>query len=111
MRKNLDTKGRYRSVTTAFRMSKAESDLLNTKVKLSGLSKQEYILNRCFEKDIVVVGSPRIYKALQSELRKVLDELKRISKGNFIDSDLLNVIEIISITLDGMKNKNSYPKG
>lgn len=60
MKKVLDSKGRHRNVVTAFRMSQAESDLLNSKVKLSGLTKQDYILKRCFEKDIVVVGSPKL---------------------------------------------------
>lgn len=41
--KSLDAKGRWRSVTVGFRMSPEEVELLNTKVYLSGLTKQDYI--------------------------------------------------------------------
>lgn len=42
--KTLDPKGRWRSVTVGFRMSPEEVEMLNTKVYLSGLTKQDYII-------------------------------------------------------------------
>lgn len=36
-------------------------------MRLSGLTKQDYIIRRLQEKEIVVVGNPRVYKALKSE--------------------------------------------
>lgn len=110
MKKNLDQKGRFRDVIVSFRMSQAESDLLNKRVRLSGLTKQDYLIKRCFEKDIVVVGSPRIYKALRDELFNVLEELKKITSGDSLDNELLEIIQLMTTTLNGMQNKNSYPK-
>lgn len=37
--KNVDVKGRFRSVTVGFRMSPEEADLLNRLVKISGMNK------------------------------------------------------------------------
>lgn len=48
------------------------------------------------------MGNTRVYKALKDELKNVLTELERI--GNFnISDELLETIQLISATLDGLK--------
>ncbi len=42
--KRLDRKGRWRNMTIAFRVSPEENEAINQRVKLSGLTKQDYIL-------------------------------------------------------------------
>ena len=44
-KKNLDQNGRLRNVVVGFRMSEEEVDLLNRRVLISGLTKQEFIIN------------------------------------------------------------------
>jgi len=78
--------------------------LIETLVRLSGLTKQEYIVRRLQEKEIVVVGNPRVYKALKMELTKVLEELQRIKGGKEVPKDLLDVIKQITVTMKGMKD-------
>ena len=68
--KCLDQQGRWRNKVVAFRMSPEEDELLETAVRLSGLTKQEYIIRRLQEKEVVVTGNPRVYKALKNELEK-----------------------------------------
>ena len=43
MERVLDQQGRWRNKVVAFRMSPEEDEVLEAKVKLSGLTKQEYI--------------------------------------------------------------------
>ena len=86
--KNMDNQGRWRNKTVAFRVSPEEDELIETLVRLSGLTKQEYIVRRLLEKEIVVVGNPRVYKALKMELAKVLEELQRIKGGEEVPKDL-----------------------
>ena len=105
--KNLDKQNRFRSKTVAFRVSPEEWEHFETVVKLSGLSKQDYFINRISERDIVVKGNPRVYKALRDKLSDVLVELKRIDGLDMdrIDEDLLDTINLISITLNGLKEE------
>jgi hypothetical protein len=105
--KNLDKQNRFRSKTVAFRVSPEEWEHFETVVKLSGLSKQDYLINRISERDIVVKGNPRVYKALRDKLSDVLVELKRIDGLDMdrIDEDLLDTINLISITLNGLKEE------
>ena len=103
--KNLDTHNRWRNKTVAFRVS-AEEDLhLEALVKLTGLTKQDYIIRRLLERDVVVQGNPRVYKALKQELAAVLAELQRIEAGNGVNDELLDVIELISVILGGLKGE------
>ena len=103
--KCLDSQGRWRNKTVAFRVSPEEDELLETAVRLSGLTKQDYIIRRLQEKEVTVTGNPRVYKALKNELAKVLNELKRLKKGDDVPEDLLEVIWLITITMEGMKEE------
>ena len=110
MERTLDYKGRWRNHTVAFRVSNEEANLLNDLVTLSGLTKQDYITRRLLCRDVVVQGNPRVYKALKLELDSVLTELKRIEAGNSVDEELMNVIELISIILGGLKGEDENGK-
>ena len=87
----------------AFRLSPEEADLLDTYVKLSGLTKQDYITRRLLDRAVVVQGNPRVYKALRDQLAAVLGELRRIEAGGGVGDELLATIDLISMTLGGMK--------
>ena len=77
-----------------------------TLVKLTGLTKQDYIIRRLLERDVVVQGNPRVFKALHKELAAVLTELQRIEAGNSVNDELLNVIELIAVILGGLKGED-----
>lgn len=59
--KRFDNYKRWRSKTVAFRMSPEEADELDVQVALSGLSKQDYLIQCCFKHEIkVVCGDVRL---------------------------------------------------
>ena len=58
--KNRDSHNRWRNKTVAFRVSPEEDTQIETFVKLSGLTKQDYITRRLICKDVVVQGD--VYK-------------------------------------------------
>ena len=101
--KNLDNYNRWRNRQVAFRLSPEEADLLDTYVCLSGLTKQDYITRRLLNRDIVVQGNPRVYKALRDQLATVLDELRRVGAGSGVDRELLDTIQMIAAIMGGMK--------
>ena len=101
--KNLDNHNRWRNKTVAFRVSPEEDEQLEIAVRLSGLTKQEYITRRLLNQDIVVQGNPRVYKALRDQLAAVLGELRRIGDGAGVDGELLDTIRMIAAIMNGMK--------
>ena len=105
--KNVDNHNRFRNLTVGFRVSPEENEAINAAVKLSGLPKQEYCYRRCLERDIVVQGNPRVYKALRDQLAAVLTELQRIENAGGVTDELLELIELITVTLYGMKGEQN----
>ena len=100
-----DGQGRWRNKTVAFRISPEEDEQLEAAVALSGLSKQEYIIRRLQCREVIVQGNPRVYKALRNQLAAVLEELQRIAFGETINADLLDTIELIAVTMNGLKEE------
>ena len=105
--KNLDNHNRWRSRTVAFRVSEEEAQQIDVAVKLSGLTKQDYITTRLLNRDIVVQGNPRVYKALREQFGAVLQELRRIDAGNAASDELLDTIQMIARIMDGMKEASA----
>ena len=104
--KNRDDHNRWRNKTVAFRVSPEEDKQIETYVRLSGLTKQDYITRRLTHRDIVVQGNPRVFKALRNQLADVLSELQRIEAGNGVNDELLDLIEMIADILGGLKEES-----
>ena len=100
--KNLDKHNHWRSKTVAFRMSPEEADMLDKFVKLSGLTKQDYLIDRALQRDVKVQGNPRVYKALRNELTSLCDELKRITEAGQVSDDFLSVMNMALTILSCM---------
>lgn len=100
--KVLDPKGRFRGKIVSFRCSEEENAALDVAVQLSGLTKQDYIISRVLQRDIVVQPNPRVYKALKDRLELVFAELKKNGEAA-TNSDLLETINLITVTLNGIK--------
>ena len=105
--KNRDDHNRWRNKTVAFRVSPEEDKQIETYVRLSGLTKQDYITRRLTHRDIVVQGNPRVFKALRNQLADVLSELQRIEAGGEVNDELLDVIEMIADILGVLKGEDN----
>lgn len=106
MEKKLDHNGRWRNRIVAFRVSDEEAKLLNDLVALSGLTKQDYIMRRLLCRDVVVQGNPRVYKALKNQMVAIYEELKRLESIDPDNDELLYTLQVIAITLDGLKGED-----
>lgn len=105
--KSRDDHNRWRNKTVAFRVSPEEDKQIETYVRLSGLTKQDYITRRLTHRDIVVQGNPRVFKALRNQLADVLSELQRIEADGEVNDELLDVIEMIADILGGLKGEDN----
>ncbi len=109
-RKVNDNKNRHRSKTVGFRVSPEEWEQFEKAVRLSGLSKQDYLISRLYDREIVVQPSPRVYKALRDELAQVHKRLIALSEQKEPPSgELLETIRLITKTLNGCKEETHEP--
>jgi len=107
--KTMDNHNRWRSKTVAFRMSPEEADKLDAFVQMSGLPKQDYLIQRALQKEVVVVGNPRVYKGLRIQMEAIHKELQRIAANRFVDDELLDRVEQITIIMKSMKEDANDP--
>ena len=93
--KNVDRHNRFRSITVGFRVSPEENEEIKRAVALSGLSKQEYCYRRCMERNVVVQGNPRVFKALRNQMTEILEELKRIERVSELSDECRFVNDVL----------------
>lgn len=105
MEKNLDTKGRWRNRNVGFRVSEEEAKLLDDLVELSGLAKQDYILRRLLNREVVVQGNPKVFKALKHQMARIYEELKRLESVSDDNEELLIAVEMVATIMKGMMNE------
>ena len=86
-------------------MSDEENEQLNKIVAATGLTKQDYIIKRLLEKEIVVMPNPRVYSALKGLLQNVYDELKAFDKSVQLDDIFLETVHFIAEVLNGIKGE------
>lgn len=85
--KRLDAKNRWRNVVVAFRMSPEEAEELNVKVALSGLSKQDYIIQCLLKHEVRVVAGKKVAKKMEMYLEAILEELQFLEGENLKNVD------------------------
>ena len=105
MEKNVDSKGRWRNRNVGFRVSEEEAKLLDDLVELSGLAKQDYILRRLLNREVVVQGNPKVFKALKHQMTQIYEELKRLETVSNDNEELLIVVEMVATIMKGMVNE------
>jgi hypothetical protein len=89
--KNLDRHGRLRSKTVAFRMSEQEAKHLDDLVAVSGMNKQDYIISKLLDREVVVKPNSRVQKALRVQLEDVARELSRLTRIDEAEPETLEM--------------------
>lgn len=106
VQKKYDGHGRWRNRHVTFHMSDEEIEELNRAVAMSGLTKQEYLINRVLNRDITVIPNSRVYKLLLEQTKQTVLELKQaVKSANEIDPYLRDTVLLIINTFEQMKGK------
>ena len=98
-----DGQGRWRSKTIGIRISPEENAELDALVALSGMTKQDYCINRMLQRDVVVVGNPRVHKALKIQMEQLCREFSRLCSINDVSAEALHVLEYLTKLYKGLE--------
>ena len=102
-RKVMDCCNRWRSRTVSFRMSPEEDALLDSMVRLSGMTKQDYLYSRALGEEVVVRPDVRAYKMLRDEMERVYHELRRIRSAGEVDEGLARTVGFLARKFAAMR--------
>lgn len=101
--KTLDRYNRWRSVVVSFRVSPEEADELNKLVRLSGQTKRGYIADRCLQRDIIVRGNPRVFKALKEEMTEIIRRLEKVPEEKKpVEPEFWEIIQLVMELMIGL---------
>jgi hypothetical protein len=103
--KALDRHERWRSMTIGVRVSPEENDQVNAMVALSGMTKQDYCIDRMLQHDVVVVANPRVHKALKNQMAQLILEFQRLSDATEISPYTLEVLDYLAHIYNGLKGQ------
>lgn len=90
----------------AFRVSPEEDALIESAVRVSGLTKQDYITRKLTDRSVIVQGNPKVYRGLLLEMSSLLEELKRINSGDTVNEDILARIDLIVSIMGKMREED-----
>ena len=98
-----DGQGRWRSKTIAFRISPEEDTLLKDLVRLSGFTKQDYIIHRVLNREVKVYPNPRVQKALRDTMKQLCEQLNDFKSSNELTKETLCVLDFMGRIYDGLR--------
>ncbi|WP_371808825.1 mobilization protein [Adlercreutzia sp. ZJ473] len=98
---------RARPITIAFRLSKEMNETVNLLVAASGMTKQDYILSKLVDREIIVKASPSMYMSLRDELREVCKQLNRLRKGENPSEHLLETCDLLGEIVLGLRGDDT----
>ncbi len=98
-----DGRGRWRCKTIGVRVSPEENAEIDALAALSGMTKQDYCIHRMLQRDVVVVGNPRVHKALRIQMEQLCREFSRLCSENDVSAEALHVLDYLTKLYKGLE--------
>ena len=104
-RKKKDAKKRKRNIIINFRVSPEEKQMIEDRVKLSGMAKGEYFIQSSMHQKISVQGNVRTFDAIKESVSKLDRKLMELQSVEELDEVTLESLRMVLELLDGIYNK------
>ena len=104
-KKKKDEKKRKRNIIMNFRVSPEEKQMIEERVKLSGMAKGEYFIQSCMHQKISVLGNIRTFDAIKESVSKLDRKLMELQSVKELEEVTLESLRMVLELLDGIYNK------
>ena len=98
-----DRQGRWRCKTIGVRVSPEENAEIDALVAMSGMTKQDYCIRRMLQRDVVVIGNPRVHKVLKIQMEQLCREFSKLCSVNDVSAEALHVLEYLTKLYIGLE--------
>mgnify|MGYP006967370228 CR=1 FL=1 len=85
--------------------SPEEKQMIEERVKLSGMAKGEYFIQSCMHQKISVLGNVRTFDAIKESVSKLDRKLMELQSVEELDEVTLESLRMVLELLDGIYNK------
>ena len=97
-----DEKKRKRSVIVNFRVTPEEKKLLDNRIEISGMQRQDYFIKSCLYQKIITYGNIRTFDVMRKKVVEINKHLNLISKSEELDLEILESLRMILEMLYGL---------
>lgn len=101
-------KNRKRNIIVNFRMSPEEKSLLEEKIALSGLNKQDYMIQMSINRKVEVFGNIRVFDELKTKLKMLEDYFKNVTLNCDIEENKLELLVYILEMFETVNRNKNY---
>ena len=106
--KTRNEKNRKRNVIVNFRMSPEEKEILDERIKLSGLKKQDYFIQSCLYQSIITFGNIKTFDEIRFQIGLIVEHLYNIHYTDKLDITVLESLRTILEILDGLQLDDGF---
>lgn len=107
--KKKDEKKRKRNVIVNFRVTPEEKQLLDNRIELSGMKRQEFFIQSCLFQKINTFGNVRTFDTIRKKLITIDKHLTDITKSEELNLEVLESLRMILEMLMGLdKEETDY---
>lgn len=98
-------KRRKRNTILNFRVSEEEKKLINERIRLSGLKRQDFFIQSCMYQKIVTYGNIKTFTEIYKRLDYIEKTINSLQSIDELDIELLESLRMILEILDGVQLK------
>lgn len=102
-----DNHGRWRNKTIAFRVTPEEYEKIKAMVEISGMTTQNYIIKCLEDREVVVVGNPRVYKALKHHMEQLYQEISTMADASELDPEKWELLAYLGKVYEEMRKDSN----
>ena len=104
-KKKRNEHNRLRDIIVNFRVSPQEKEIIDARIKTTGMRKQDYYRQSCMYQKILVTGNIRSFDAIKTEVREIKDIMKVNPDVSSLSTahleSLKTILEILSYLYGG----------
>lgn len=102
IKKKKDESKRFRNRIVNFRVSPEEKKILDERIRLSGLTRQDYFLQSMFYQQIVTYGSVKVFTEMKEQFDQIFHRLEQMGEAGRIDENSLEALRMIAEIIKGV---------
>lgn len=95
-------KKRKRNIIVNFRMSPEEKQILDNRIELSGMQKQDYFIQSCLHQRVQTFGNVKSFDAIRKRMRLIDQHILSLSRVDELDYEVLESLRMVLEMLDGL---------
>jgi nitrogenase subunit NifH len=100
-------KNRVRNIIMNFRVSPQEKELIDNRIRLSGLARGDFFIQSCTRQKIVTTGNIKTFDAIRESVKKIDGHLQEIRMAEELDEGILVELRTILELLDSIYNEEA----